>query len=98
MQYIMNGIHSAWLWAQTPEALVSPCSGSCAISSTNRGAQFAFKMVFITIALWIPSVCRSSARECCNAYQRLVAHRDVFGAEFIYEQKGLWYAASCVYL
>ncbi|EPS95103.1 hypothetical protein FOMPIDRAFT_1038634 [Fomitopsis schrenkii] len=44
MQYIMNSIHHAWLWAQTPEAL------------------FAFKMVFITIALWIPSVCRSSAK------------------------------------
>ncbi|TFY63497.1 hypothetical protein EVJ58_g3215 [Rhodofomes roseus] len=43
VQYVMNAIHRAWLWAQTPEAL------------------FAFKMVFISIALWIPSVCRSSA-------------------------------------
>ena len=66
MQYIMNGIHRAWVWAQTPEALVSSCLISCAISFTNHAMQFAFKMVFITIALWVPSVCRSSASECLD--------------------------------
>lgn len=36
MQYIMNSIHHAWLWAQTPEALVSTCSGPCTILSADR--------------------------------------------------------------
>ncbi|KZT71069.1 hypothetical protein DAEQUDRAFT_724415 [Daedalea quercina L-15889] len=43
IQYVMNAIHHAWMWVQTPEAL------------------FAFKMVLVTIALWVPAVCRSSA-------------------------------------
>ena len=65
---------------------------SISFSLSDVLSQFAFKYVILTIALWIPAVLKSSARES----QRVMfvsnpRELSIFPQDFTYAQKGLWY-------
>ncbi len=58
-QRVMHYISAVYRWMETPEAIVRFILAELAIDSLIL--QFAFKYIFISIALWIPCVVRSSA-------------------------------------
>ena len=60
----MNGLHVVKQWIQTPEALVySLLFANLVTRDSMWDAQFIFRYVFVSIALWVPSVVRKTARK-----------------------------------
>jgi len=60
----MNGLHVIYQWAKTPEALVhSLLFANLATRGSTVAAQYIFRYAFITIALWVPSVVKTTARK-----------------------------------
>lgn len=51
--------------------------------------QFIFRYVFLTIALWVPSVVGKTARKL--PWTRFLLVIDLLLTDFYYVQKGLWY-------
>ena len=65
---------------------------SISFSLSDVLSQFAFKYVILTIALWIPAVLKSSARESQHVlFVSDPRELTVFPQDFTYAQKGLWY-------
>jgi hypothetical protein len=64
LQRVMNGLHVIYKWGKTPEALVySLMFANLATRDSTVAAQFIFRYVFLSIALWVPAVVKSSARK-----------------------------------
>jgi hypothetical protein len=53
-------------------------------------AQFIFRYVFVSIALWVPAVVRRTARELPSAPLPVLVF-DLLATDFYYVQKGIWY-------
>ena len=65
---------------------------SISFSLSDVLSQFAFKYVILTIALWIPAVLKSSARESQHVlFVSNPRELSIFPQDFTYAQKGLWY-------
>ncbi len=72
LQRIMNGLHVIYQWTKTPEALVYLfVFANLEIRDLSVAAQFVFRYVFITIALWVPAVVRRTARKLFSTPLRL---------------------------
>jgi hypothetical protein len=91
LQRVMSGLHVLYQWTKTPEALV------CSLMFTNLetrdstvAAQFIFRYVFLSIALWVPSVVRRTARK-IPSVPLPVSVFDLLTTDFYYVQKGIWY-------
>ena len=61
-----------------------------ATRDSTVAAQFIFRYVFISIALWVPAVVRRTARNFPTAPFPVLAS-DLPTTDFYYVQKGLWY-------
>ena len=91
LQRIMNGLHVIYQWAKTPEALVySLMFANLATRDSTVPAQFIFRYVFLTIALWVPAVVRRTARKLPSAPLPILVF-DLLTTDFYYVQKGIWY-------
>ena len=68
LQRVMNGLHVIYQWTKTPEALVySFMFANLATRDSMVVAQFIFRYVFLSIALWVPAVVRRTARKLPSA-------------------------------
>ena len=91
LQKAMNGLHAIYQWSKTPEALVySLMFANLAIGDSTVAAQFIFRYVFVSIALWVPAVVRRTARKLPSA-PLPVSVFDLNTTDFYYVQKGIWY-------
>lgn len=60
----MGGLHVIYQWTKTPEALVhSHLDPVLGVSGLTIAAQFVFRYVFLSVALWLPAVIRNTARK-----------------------------------
>jgi hypothetical protein len=64
LQRIMEGLHVIYQWTKTPKALVhSHLDPALGINGLTIAAQFVFRYVFLSVALWLPSVIKTTARK-----------------------------------
>jgi hypothetical protein len=64
LQRILNGLHLFYHWTKTPEAVVRPTLFvNLIMKDSTIAAQFIFRYVFITVALWVPAVVKTTARK-----------------------------------
>jgi len=91
LQRVMSGLHVIYQWTKTPEALVySLIFANLTTRDSTVAAQFIFRYVFVTIALWVPAVVRRTARKLPSALLPVFVF-DLLTTDFYYVQKGLWY-------
>jgi hypothetical protein len=61
-----------------------------ATRDSTVAAQFIFRYVFLSIALWVPAVVRRTARKLPSAPLPVLVF-DSLTTDFYYIQKGIWY-------